>query len=95
MDANDAYVGAHSPQVILDTSTPHGIRQAGLGLKAGKQYAGRVILAADPGAQINVSLISRIQSWRPSDHSHPVCRHEIRYISFQLHGGRRYPGCNA
>ena len=61
MDANDAYVGAHSPQVILDTSAPHGIQQAGLGLKAGKQYTGHVILAADPGAQIRVSLI-----WGPN-----------------------------
>lgn len=57
MDANDAYVGAHSPKIMLDATTPHGIQQAGLGLKAGKQYTGRVILAADPGAQISVSLI--------------------------------------
>lgn len=57
MDANDAYVGAHSPKIMLDATTPHGIQQAALGLKAGKQYTGRVILAADPGAQISISLI--------------------------------------
>lgn len=57
MDASDAYVGAHSPRILLDASTPHGIRQQGLGLKSGKQYTGRIILAADPGARISVSLI--------------------------------------
>ena len=61
MDANDAYVGAHSPQILLDASTPHGIQQAGLGLKAGMKYTGRVILAADRGAQVSVSLI-----WGPN-----------------------------
>jgi alpha-N-arabinofuranosidase len=61
MDASDVYVGVHSAKILLDTAAPHGIQQAGLGLKTGRQYAGRVILAADPGAQISVSLI-----WGPS-----------------------------
>ncbi len=57
MDREHAYVGEHSPEIMLDASTPHGIQQAGLGLEKGKSYTGRVILAADPGAQISVSLI--------------------------------------
>ncbi len=61
MDREHAFVGEHSPEIMLSPSTPHGIRQAGLGLEKGKQYSGRVILAADPGAQISVSLI-----WGPN-----------------------------
>jgi alpha-N-arabinofuranosidase len=61
MDAKRAFVGEHSPEVLLDPSTPHGIQQAGLGLLKGKEYSGRVILAADPGADIRVSLI-----WGPN-----------------------------
>lgn len=61
MDASDAYVGEHSPKITLDATTPRGIQQSGLGLEAGKRYTGRVILAADPGTQIHVSLI-----WGPN-----------------------------
>jgi alpha-N-arabinofuranosidase len=61
MDTNNVWVGEHSPKIMLDATTPHGIQQDGLGLKTGKRYTGRVILAADHGAQISVSLI-----WGPN-----------------------------
>jgi alpha-N-arabinofuranosidase len=57
MDTKQAWVGRHSPLVQLDGTAPHGIQQAGLGLLPGKQYAGRVILAAEPGVTIKASLI--------------------------------------
>jgi len=72
MDRKDAYVGKHSPEIMLDSATPHGIQQAGLGLVKGKRYTGRVILSADPGAHIRVSLV-----WGPN----PTDRQTIRIQS--------------
>jgi alpha-N-arabinofuranosidase len=57
MDHDRAWVGQHSPRVRLETNAPHGIQQAGLGLVQGKRYSGRVILAADAGAAVTVSLV--------------------------------------
>ncbi len=83
MDQKDAFVGKHSPEIMLDPSTPHGIQQAGLGLVKGKAYTGRVILAADPGVHVSVSLV-----WGPS----PADRQTIRipppsrdYAKYALH----------
>ena len=61
MDRQRAWVGQHSPVIRLDRGVPHGIQQAGLGLVKGKQYSGRIILAADPGAAVTASLI-----WGPN-----------------------------
>lgn len=61
MDRQRAFVGGHSPAIVLDPNALHGIQQAGLGLQKGKAYSGRVILAADPGAHISVSLV-----WGPN-----------------------------
>jgi len=72
MDQQMAYVGQHSPEIMLDAATPHGIQQTGLGLLKGKAYTGRVILAADSGAQISVSLI-----WGPN----PADRQTVRIPS--------------
>ena len=57
MDKTHAWVGEHSPQITLDATAPHGIKQAGLGIRTGRQYTGRVIVMSDPGAQITASLI--------------------------------------
>ena len=57
MDRERAYVGEHSPMVKLEASTPHGIQQAGLAVRKGKKYTGRVVLAAEPGAEVKVSLV--------------------------------------
>jgi alpha-N-arabinofuranosidase len=61
MDRQKVYVGEHSPMVKLSAATPHGIQQAGLGLRKGRKYSGRVVLAADPGAEVKVSLV-----WGPN-----------------------------
>ena len=57
MDRERAYVGEHSHMVKLESATPHGIQQAGLAIRKGKKYTGRVVLAADPGAEVKVALI--------------------------------------
>ncbi|HVO34473.1 MAG TPA: hypothetical protein VMT21_02840 [Gemmatimonadales bacterium] len=56
MDSARAFTGAHSPRIPLDASEPRGIRQAGLALERGKGYVGRVVLAADSGAHVTVTL---------------------------------------
>ena len=61
MDRERAYVGEHSPMVKLEAATPHGIQQAGMAVRKGRQYSGRVVLAADPGAEVKVSLV-----WGPN-----------------------------
>jgi alpha-N-arabinofuranosidase len=57
MDPDHPFVGEHSPRIQLDSSMPHGIRQAGFSLVNGKQYTGRIYLRGTPGAKVNVSLI--------------------------------------
>lgn len=57
MDTREPYVGEWSPRVSLDPLTPHGISQSGLVLRAGRAYAGRVVLAGDPAVSVRVSLI--------------------------------------
>jgi alpha-N-arabinofuranosidase len=56
MDGNAPYVGRHSPVVHLAGANPRGIAQSGLSL-ARKAYAGRIVLAADPGADLAATLI--------------------------------------
>lgn len=57
MDREHPYVGDQSPRIALDTSTPHGIRQAALDVVQGKHYIGHVILRGTPGASVDVALI--------------------------------------
>ena len=61
MDETNAYVGEWSPRVRLEATTPHGISQSGLALRAGRAYTGRVALAGSPGAKVSISLI-----WGPN-----------------------------
>ncbi len=61
MDRTNAYVGKWSPLVRLELASPHGIGQAGIALRAGRPYTGRVALAGSPGARVSVSLV-----WGPS-----------------------------
>jgi alpha-L-arabinofuranosidase len=82
MDRQKVYVGEHSPMVRLEAATPHGIQEAGLGVRKARKYSGRVILAGDPGAQVKVSLV-----WGPD----PVDRQTIPikplrtgYVKFPL-----------
>jgi alpha-N-arabinofuranosidase len=57
MDADHPYVGEHTPRVKLSRSEPHGIEQAGLTVRKGKSYTGRVILAGGPGTTVKVTLV--------------------------------------
>ena len=56
MDNNHPYVGEHTPMVKLSPTEAHGVRQAGLVVRKGKSYTGRIILAGTPGTTVNVSL---------------------------------------
>jgi alpha-N-arabinofuranosidase len=57
MDSKDPYVGEWSPRIRLEATTPHGIRQSGFALRAGRAYTGRIVLAKGMGAKVEVSLI--------------------------------------
>jgi alpha-L-arabinofuranosidase len=57
MDAERAWSGKHSPKITLDATAPHGIQQTGLAIGQGKKYSGRIVLSADPGVEVKVSLI--------------------------------------
>ena len=57
MDRQNPYVGNHTPLVRLAGDAPRGIQQAGLALRKGKAYTGRIVLAGEPGAKISVSLV--------------------------------------
>ena len=57
MDKDRPYVGDNSPLVTLSSSETHGIQQAGLAVRKGKSYTGRVVLAGTPGTTVKVRLI--------------------------------------
>ena len=56
MDTKAPYTGDQSPLVQLNPKEPHGFRQAGITVRSGKMYTGRVVLAGTPGAVVKVSL---------------------------------------
>lgn len=57
MDHARAFVGEQAPLIRLEADTPHGIQQAGLPLRHGRDYTGRIALAGDPAATVEVSLV--------------------------------------
>ena len=57
MDRKLPYVGDHAPLIGLAGAAPRGIQQAGLALRKGKAYTGRIVLAGEPGAKLTVSLV--------------------------------------
>jgi alpha-N-arabinofuranosidase len=57
MDTDRPYVGEHTPMVKLSQTEAHGIQQAGLAVRKGKSYTGRVVLARTPGTTVKVTLI--------------------------------------
>jgi len=82
MDNKDPYVGEHAPFVKLDATTRHGIGQAGLPLRKGRAYTGSVVLAGDPGAKVEVSLV-----WGAGGSDHqtlPIGLLSARYVKFPL-----------
>lgn len=61
MDSAAAYAAAWAPRVTLaGGATEHGIAQAGLALRAGRAYTGRIVVAGDPKANVVVKL-----AWGP------------------------------
>jgi len=57
MDAKRAYTGDHSPAVQLGRTEARGIQQAGLAVRKGKAYTGRVVLAGPAGTVVKVNLV--------------------------------------
>jgi len=57
MDKQKPFVGDQSPQIALDPSSAHGIRESGIALQRGKRYIGHVIVRGTPGAHIKVALV--------------------------------------
>jgi alpha-N-arabinofuranosidase len=82
MDREHAYTGEHSPLIKLDGAAPRGITQAGVVLRKGRAYSGRVVLAGDAGANVTVSLV-----WGsgPSDRQTiPIKGVQSAYATFPL-----------
>jgi alpha-N-arabinofuranosidase len=57
MDKKAPYTGDQTPLVKLDAKTPHGITEAGIIVRKGKAYTGRIVLAGAPGTAVKVTLI--------------------------------------
>ncbi|HXB74523.1 MAG TPA: hypothetical protein VNY05_40180 [Candidatus Acidoferrales bacterium] len=57
MDRQNPYVGIHTPLIRLAGDAPRGIQQAGLALRQGKTYTGRIVLAGMSGSKVTVSLV--------------------------------------
>ena len=82
MDKKEPWVGDQSPVVELQSTEQRGIRQAGLVLRKGKAYTGRIVLAADAGSKIAVDLV-----WgdSPGDRqSIPIPKAGSTYAKFPL-----------
>jgi alpha-N-arabinofuranosidase len=82
MDREHPYVGDQTPVVKLEAATPHGIQQAGLALRKGKAYSGRVVLAGDAGAKVEVRLV-----WGPNPADRqtvPIASVGAAYVKFPL-----------
>ena len=56
MDSSRAFTGAASPRITLDPSAARGMKQAGLFLVRGATYVGRVVLAGEGTARVDVTL---------------------------------------
>jgi alpha-N-arabinofuranosidase len=82
MDSEHAYTGQHSPRIQLGGAAPRGIAQAGIVLRNGWAYNGRVVLAGDTGANVTVSLI-----WGSGPHDRqtiPIRGLQAEYAKFPL-----------
>jgi alpha-L-arabinofuranosidase len=82
MDREHVYTGQHSPLIKLDGAAPRGIVQAGIVLRNGRAYSGRVVLAGDPGANVTASLV-----WGPGPNDRqtiPIQGLRTEYAKFPL-----------
>src|SRR4030042_3623809 len=57
MDRQRAFVGEHSPCVKLEGQTAHGVSQSGIVLRKDRKYTGRIFLAGDAEAKVEISLV--------------------------------------
>ena len=57
MDANNPFVGDHTPLIKLVGTEPRGIRQTGVNFAKGATYKGRVQLAGDSSAKVSISIV--------------------------------------
>ena len=57
METDHPYVGDHTPLVKVSQNEARGIQQAGLAVRKGKFYTGRVVLAGTPGTTVKVNLV--------------------------------------
>jgi len=55
MDTSHPYAGDHTPAVKLGAKEAHGFQQAGLAVRKGKSYTGRIVLAGTPGASVKAT----------------------------------------
>src|SRR5579859_7117361 len=57
MDRTNPYVGAQSVRISLTEGTTGGLRQGGIGLARGKDYAGHIVLSGSARAKVSVALV--------------------------------------
>jgi alpha-N-arabinofuranosidase len=57
MDKEQPFVGEQSPRIEMSATEARGIRQSGLALIQGKQYAGRIYLRGTPGSHVKIALV--------------------------------------
>ena len=74
----NSYVGEHTPHVQLtEDGRSHGIQQGRLGLIKGKQYTGRIVLAARGTAKVKVSLV-----WGPGQQGRQSLAIDVRSAEY-------------
>jgi alpha-L-arabinofuranosidase len=57
MDTEHAFTGEQSPRIDAAAGEAHGIQQAGLALRKGKQYQGHIVLRGGEGVRVQVALV--------------------------------------
>ena len=93
MDTTGPYVGDHTPMVKVGPEG-RGIQQAGLALRKGRSYTGRVVLAGTAGAAVRVALVwgtaPTDRSDGPPDRRHRQARVRLSEASVAVRGGGRH-----
>lgn len=82
METEGAYAGEHNPRIALDQGAERGLVQKGLGLVAGKDYVGRLVLRGPAGGEAMVSLI-----WGPGTQQQqifPIRLFDREFMTYHL-----------
>jgi hypothetical protein len=80
MDVRRPFVGPHSPKLMPGGDEPVGFGQAGLAVEAGESYVGRIALASDGDARVEVSLV-----WGPGAGNRQTVRIEPVSADYVTH----------